>query len=279
MCGDTKDLINGRPTGSIRISFGYSSTYDDVDKLIKVIDESFVEKTAPIWLLEKATNHFELGSIYLKKICVFPIKSCGAMEVTEWKMNEKGLEYDREWMIINENGICLTQKQEPKLSLLIPKIDLHSKRLSISLRNTNLQVSIPIDVDHDLLYDLCESKVCGDRIKVYDCQDEVAEWLSNILNTSVRLVRQSSGDERKYKNKKDQSSKSLSLSNQAQYLLISQQSVRWLQSRIDPQDDFNPDTLGDRFRGNFLIDGGEPFSENDWSELSIGNIKLRVRKN
>lgn len=42
MCGDTRDLVDGRPTGSVRVSFGYSSTYGDADTLLRMVRESFV---------------------------------------------------------------------------------------------------------------------------------------------------------------------------------------------------------------------------------------------
>lgn len=162
------------------------------------------------------------------------------MEVSQWKINERGLEYDREWMIVNENGICLTQKQEPKLSLIKPKIDFDLKILKLSFRGSLEGMSVPLEADGSVCsYDLCESKVCGDRIKIYDCGDEVSEWLSKNLGVKgLRLVRQCKEDERKCKSK--ESLRMLSLSNQAQYLMINDASVRWLQSRIEAENDFNP---------------------------------------
>lgn len=77
-----------------------------------------------------------------------------------------------------------------------------------------------------------------------DCGDEVSDWLSrNLGRDGLRLMRQSQEVERKAKSRSSRSpvnSSSLSLTNQAQYLLINDRSVKWLQSRIDPQEDFNP---------------------------------------
>ncbi|KAJ1202755.1 hypothetical protein NDU88_006552 [Pleurodeles waltl] len=42
----------------------------------------------------------------------------------EWPVGKQGLLYDRNWMIVNQNGVCLSQKQEPKLCLIYPSIDL-----------------------------------------------------------------------------------------------------------------------------------------------------------
>lgn len=45
--------------------------------------------------------------------------------------------------------------------------------------------------------DLCQSKVCGDRVLAIDCGEEVASWLADVLGRpGVRLVKQSSDDGR-----------------------------------------------------------------------------------
>ena len=47
VCGDMVDLINGKPTGSVRISFGYMSRQADVDTLLQLIREGFkIEKVS-----------------------------------------------------------------------------------------------------------------------------------------------------------------------------------------------------------------------------------------
>lgn len=37
MCGDDIDVVDGRPTGSVRISFGYMSTFEDAQAFVKFI--------------------------------------------------------------------------------------------------------------------------------------------------------------------------------------------------------------------------------------------------
>jgi molybdenum cofactor sulfurtransferase len=43
VCGDDMDLINGQPTGSVRISFGYMSTIKDAQHCLRFIVENFLE--------------------------------------------------------------------------------------------------------------------------------------------------------------------------------------------------------------------------------------------
>ena len=42
VCGDSMDLINGKPTGSIRVSFGYYSIKADADKVLDIIRKNYL---------------------------------------------------------------------------------------------------------------------------------------------------------------------------------------------------------------------------------------------
>ncbi|KAG8040952.1 hypothetical protein G9C98_001940 [Cotesia typhae] len=164
-CGGRKDLIDGRPTGAVRISFGYMSTFADVEVFIKMIHKCFIDLPVMIKVPQRINfiNHinnsinssgngrdkiqnlenstaeelkenleYKINKIKLEKIFIYPIKSCGAYQVQDkWMINNKGLKYDREWMIITGAGVCLTQKQEVKLCLLKPVLNLEENYMRL----------------------------------------------------------------------------------------------------------------------------------------------------
>ena len=162
-CGDEVDLINGKPTGAIRVSFGYYNTFADVDKLILMITKCFVrqqykqpirqmihynkgQKTNGVALIEKISNLISdrffnptvpdlqniQSKIILTEMAIFPIKSCGAFKIKSgWMIGSKGFEYDREWMIIKDNGVCLTQKQSTLMCRIQPYIDFEKQCLTL----------------------------------------------------------------------------------------------------------------------------------------------------
>lgn len=71
---------------------------------------------------------------------------CGTPQVTEWPLGTQGLLYDRMWMVVNENGVCLSQKREPKLCLVHPRICLTSKTLCLEASGErNFAVLISFD--------------------------------------------------------------------------------------------------------------------------------------
>lgn len=189
-CGGTTDLVDGKPLGAVRISFGYMSTINDVETVLKMLKNCFVMGKEllkiPSWwsdfklkLLSKYqftetqklnVNFLCNGSkgekikdfvdetflenkkyqisrddcniiksgkqteqVRLSRIFIYPIKSCGRFEIdSSWTLTSKGLQYDREWMIVSSSGVCLTQKQETKLCLLMPVIDLKCDSLKLN---------------------------------------------------------------------------------------------------------------------------------------------------
>ncbi len=131
-CGNDRDLVDGRPTGSVRISFGYMSTKGDADFFLGFVRRHFVEREPsrpelarllrPLMLPVMGCNAIieapnlapapeTLQQPVLAAICVFPIKSCAPFSPESWELGPQGLKFDREWMIINRFNACVSQKQ------------------------------------------------------------------------------------------------------------------------------------------------------------------------
>ena len=103
VCGDDVDLIDGRPVGSIRVSFGYYSKVEDADAVLKLIEEHFIDAS-----VEDVEGHPTVA-VHLEQIVLYPIKSCGAMRVSTWKLNSAGLEMDRQFLVMRGRK-AVTQK-------------------------------------------------------------------------------------------------------------------------------------------------------------------------
>ena len=68
----------------------------------------------------------------------WPLGSRGypMFQVRRWPLCSRGLLFDREWMIVTESGIGMSQKREPKLCLLRPTLDLLSETLTLEYPGT-----------------------------------------------------------------------------------------------------------------------------------------------
>lgn len=278
VCGsDQLDLADGKPTGSVRVSFGYMNTKENADYFIEFVKNSYVESSE--FSMRHNISEKPIGKCpRLKEISLYPIKSCGPMKITngQWKLSEKGLKYDREWMIVYEDGRSLTQKNQPKMCLISPFIDENREILILNYpARTPIEIPINIEAKNIKSTELCNSKVCGDRILGFDCGNDVAEWLSDALFIDgLRLIKQC--DERKMN--ASENSPKISLTNQAQFLLINQESVKWLLENIPNYESGkeNVENVVDRFRGNLVIENLESMRENDFQRFEIGNVKFLV---
>lgn len=348
VCGDDIDLVDGRPTGSVRISFGYMSSFEDAQTFLKFIiatrlskldtgipfqssviklatesvlddDPSFnnadklspiphisdrelrnnssVTKTTVNWqppdaeaesiraaVSETAVPTCRRGGkpITVTNIYLYPIKSCSAFEVTEWPVGNQGLLYDRNWMVVNQNGVCMTQKQEPRLCLVNPSIDLRQKIMVIRAEGMDpISVSLEESTGNETV--ICESKVCSHRVKTYDCGERIADWFSSFLGRPCHLIRQSSdtkntSHQKSTKGLTSATNISLSLVNEAQYLLINVASILQLKEHISArlEEPLEIDELIRRFRANIVISAPESFEEEEWAEISIGALRFQV---
>ncbi|XP_012536309.2 molybdenum cofactor sulfurase 3 [Monomorium pharaonis] len=332
-CGGAADLINGRPTGAVRISFGYMSTIEDVRTVLCMITKCFVDKPCirkfPQWwedhkmrisknkhfynsnILDYSIPHItnnekniinnnlrndvynksesfdrimnsinsskinmQINKCTLKRLFIYPIKSCGAYEIADsWNLNSKGLEYDREWMIMTSSGTCLTQKHNTNLCLLKPVI-LRQQKIMKLIYPGMPTIEIPLEniYEKSMEQPICQSRVCESRVQGIDCGSEISEWLSLALGKpNIRLIRQSQG-----RQKKGLDQAELSFSSQAQFLAVNEASVSWLIDKVSDDLDFKKDTVMHRFRGNIIVEGCEAFDEMQWEHVRIGNNTFKV---
>ena len=54
---------------------------------------------------------------------VYPVKSCRGTALEKAQIGLAGIEGDRRWMVISDTGRFLTQREMPRLALIIPKVD------------------------------------------------------------------------------------------------------------------------------------------------------------
>ncbi|HSV52138.1 MAG TPA: MOSC N-terminal beta barrel domain-containing protein [Burkholderiaceae bacterium] len=121
-------------------------------------------------------------SALISRLFVYPIKSCAGVEVEEATLTETGLEFDRAWMVVDQNGRFVTQRQMPRMALIQPK-----------LRFSDLVLRAPGMLALHIALDAVEQPVrvtvWKDEVAAYDMGDVAAQWFSDFLGAKLRLVR------------------------------------------------------------------------------------------
>ncbi len=113
---------------------------------------------------------------------VYPVKSCAGVQVQEAVMTETGLEFDRAWMVVDDKGEFLTQRELPRMALIQPQL----KHYDMVLRAPGM---LALHVKLDEVEAPARVRVWGDEVAAFDMGNTAAQWFSDFLGTRARLVR------------------------------------------------------------------------------------------
>ena len=206
-----------------------------------------------------------MTNIIVSELSIYPVKSCRGVNLNSALVESFGLENDRRWMVVDENGVMLTQRKIAEMCLI--QVELTESGLILKKNfMDSLSVITPV------VKKKVTVKVWNDECRAYDAGDEVAKWLSYALSTTCRLVYFPDDEFRQvdltYANKGDKTA----FSDGFPLLLISEGSLNDLNSRLS-----TPVTM-ERFRPNIIVSGCQPFAEDKWKKIRIGNIIFRIVK-
>ncbi|KAK6340687.1 hypothetical protein TWF696_009010 [Orbilia brochopaga] len=287
-CGDEWDLMNGKPTGAVRISLGAMSTLDDVAAFISFVDEFYVEKQPS--LNSGFSSPLPQQGAKVKRISIYPIKSCAPFNIPAtqpWKVMAQGLEYDREFCLIHQGtGRVMDMKTYPKMALIRPSINLEEQTLSIHPKGLPVSAVLQIPLrEHipshsHLITKKCNSKVCGDSIVVQAYSEKrISDWFSSALGVPCTLARYPSkpdGGGRFMKNHLGQKKGEIpiALRNESPILVTNQRSLEPINQVISTHGGKQADISV--FRSNIVVDGPEPFDEDKWLQIGFRNSSLQI---
>jgi len=200
---------------------------------------------------------------------IYPIKSCGSIALQEVSLDEFGFENDRRWLLLDEHGTFITQRECAALALVRTSIDrdcLHIEYDKVG------RVSIPLATEHSVI--TTTSVWESPPLAVGDEGDVVAEFFREIIGSPTRLVRRVGGYHRDINSGR--------LYGQGHQVNFSD-SHPILAASIASMEDLNfhiGDTLlVDRFRANIIIDNViHPFDEDHWREIDINGNRLAFGK-
>jgi uncharacterized protein YcbX len=211
-------------------------------------------------------KNFSLNSsmslLRLSEIWIYPIKSLGGVRLSSARIFEKGLQNDRRWMIIDENGIFLTQRVHHQMALF-----------SQSIVGGDLIVrfgtdSITIPIGHSLIDVPVPSVIWDDQVTTFEVNKEFSKWFADRLGISCRLVAFPESSPRAVDERYKVNNEHVSLADAYPFLIIGRSSLEDLNSRLKEPVPMN------RFRPNFVFTGGEAFGEDNWKNFTIGNNRF-----
>jgi len=216
-----------------------------------------------------------MSPLEVSELAIYPVKSCAQIPVKQAYVEDFGLSQDRRWMVVDHNGKFITQRQQPRMCLIQPKLITASLNTPASYEHDiiiegpgmdALRVTMPSDKISRYV------TVWRDQCHVVDCGDVVAQWLSQFLEVKCRMVYFPPDEFRQVDLAFAQAGERTAFSDGFPILLISQASLDDLNSRMDA-----PIPML-RFRPNLVVSGCDSFAEDNWRRIKIGGLILRVVK-
>ena len=194
----------------------------------------------------------------------YPLKSCRGQSLTDGQLTRYGLEWHRQWMIVDDKGRFLSQRRLPAMAL----IDAEPVSEGLILQAPD-RAPLTVGTKPDSIRKV---RVWGDEPLADDLGDQAADWLSEYLGIACRLVTRGSAFTRPVDPDYDRWDSEVQFADGFPLLLISQASLDDLNSRLPEPVPMN------RFRPNLVVSGCEPYAEDQWQQIEIGGITFEVVK-
>ncbi len=206
-----------------------------------------------------------MTGMFLSRIRIYPIKACAGTDVQEASMDERGLRYDRRWMLINEEGNDLHQFDHPRLASVVVALDNDGLLLQAP-GMPPLHIPLQPEQDKSLVVrwfqGLCEA---------VSASKEADEWFQDFLHVPCQLVfmpeKAQHSVEPGYEINDD-----LAAFTSFQYHLLGEGSFDDLNQRLT-----TPVPL-ERFRPNLVVAQAPAFAEDNWHTLKINQHIFHVVK-
>jgi len=200
----------------------------------------------------------------VSELYIYPVKSLGGIALPAASLSDRGFEYDRRWMLVDENNRFLSQREVAAMAFF--KVSLHDG--SLLVRNTGkADVSFRVPFQ-PLTTEIITVSVWGDSCVAQCVSAEADAWFSEQLGIACRLVYMPDSTIRQVDEEYAHNKEITSFSDGYPLLIIGQASLDDLNSRLSSP------LLMDRFRPNIVFTGGLPFQEDDMKQFSIGDIQF-----
>ncbi len=198
-------------------------------------------------------------------IHIYPIKSLGGISLQSAKVLGRGLEHDRRWVLIDSEGLFQSQRTFSEMALF-----------SVTITQEALKVKAP---DGSVLFipfkpegEKRKVKIWDDEVEGVEVSSQISSWFSEKLGKEVCLVKMTEETNRLIDVRYASNAETVSFADGYPILLANTASIDDLNKKLDSP-------IGvDRFRPNIVIQGENPFEEDDWGKLNIGAAQIEVVK-
>jgi uncharacterized protein len=198
----------------------------------------------------------------VKELYVYPIKSLGGISLSNVKVTSRGFQYDRRWMLVDNNNVFLTQRSLHVMAMLQVAITDHALKV-FHKNNIEYSIDVPLKTHNS---NVVKVKVWDDVCDALEVDTTISTWFTQQLQVPCKLVYMPDNSRRLVDKKYAISDNDItSFSDGYPLLMISNESLTDLNNRMDTPLPMN------RFRPNLVIEQVRPYQEDDMHSFEINN--------
>ena len=202
----------------------------------------------------------DLNELELTRLFIYPIKSARGIEVTQARVLERGLEHDRRFMVVDQGGNLATARRHPKLLTVSTALSNDSLKIS-ALEMPDLHVPLEPQGEEQ------QVRVWFDWMPGVVVGENSSDWFSELLGAPLSLVWMPEHSDRRMNPAFGPARLSFADGNPLH--LVSESSISDLEARVGAA------VSVERFRPNLVVRGTQPYSEDHWTQLNLGDLEFR----
>ncbi|KAF0700732.1 Aste57867_8786 [Aphanomyces stellatus] len=208
----------------------------------------------------------EVTSTRVQDLFVYPIKSCAGVRLTSVNVLKRGLQCDRQWLVVDGKNRFVTMRKHPKMALIHPLVDLDNPNSVTLTADGMTPIVVPVLTTGGTERIV---RVWKDHIEAIDQGDEAAAWIATYLDEpTFRLVRFKDS----YSRPCDPAfapDHDFGFADDFPIMLASAASLDVMQDKLQ-----RPITMS-RFRPNIVVTGCPAWADDTWGDFEIGGLRFR----
>lgn len=207
-----------------------------------------------------------MPAVTVQELNVYPLKSARGIPQTRVRVAATGLEWDRHWLVVRQDGTFLTQRTHPALARIATQLTGDGLVLTTEGLGPLILPFAPRGADRPV-------RIWKDECRGLDQGDAAAAWLSAVLGEPVRVVRTpATPDRRASPEFAGPHPSPIAFPDAFPILVCNRASLDDLNGRL-------PEALPmARFRPSLVLEGLPPFAEDRIASIDIGPVTLALVK-
>jgi uncharacterized protein len=201
----------------------------------------------------------------VSELYVYPIKGCGAVALDAANIDEYGFKGDRRYMVVDDQGVFMSQRKHPEMCRI--QTTLSGGFLTVTYNGV-----LDMVIEPSMETNYIPVQIWDDEVMATDMGEAASLWFSQALGRKARLVTIGSKYNRNVQISDTVYSSKMHFGDACPILVTTTASLEDLNGRLSTPIPMN------RFRPNLVIDGAEPYAEDTWKYIRIGDQMLQYGK-